>query len=116
MARTWNGPGPVQAGPGPQLPRSTRTTGTAGASVARATDAITWNTPSFTGMTADAQVIAAEWFQLGYGYGHDAGLREGLREYYQLPDVGTAVQSLKALGTLGITRREAERRRQEGDQ
>lgn len=72
-----------------------------------------WNTPDFNAMSPDAQIIAAEWFALGRKYGFDEGYDHAQREFWNLPSYEAAVKSCIDLGSLGIDRREADRRKRE---
>lgn len=72
-----------------------------------------WNTPDFNSMSPDAQIIAAEWFALGRKYGFDEGYAFAQQEFWNLPSYEAAVKSCIALGSLGIDRRESDRRKRE---
>lgn len=98
--RKWNGPDPGR-GSGPVT--TTRTKRPA---------PVEWETPPIHTMTARAQAIWGEAFALGYRYGHDDGYAAAEQHHWGPADVGTAVRSLQALGTLGIDRAERRRRRE----
>lgn len=66
--------------------------------------------PALHEMTPRAQAIALAWYEIG----HREGFAAAERAHWNLPGIGPAVASLKALGTVGIDRREHARRRREG--
>lgn len=64
--------------------------------------------PALHELSAKAQAICLEYYQAGYEHGKAAAEAE----HWGLPAYEQAVDALIEIGTLGINRREAQRRRE----
>lgn len=68
----------------------------------------TWDTPDLHTMTARAQTIWSEAFQLGYRYGFTDGHDASERAHWNLPTYSAAVDAIIDIGCHGIERRRRE--------